>query len=809
MLKHATQNQIDSDAYSVVGYDHLDRTVYTGEWKTDRDSAAVRAYFNDVQNQNNPVVDSLTPGTVTRTFYDRVPTDDTLNALNVKLVPDGETLKYTRGRVAAVVSDVKAVLDDNGAPVPASNGKDSVIRVSTASSYDKYGRVVKAYAYDPTMPADSLKMLAVETEYGVGGKVLSTTKYPYGLKPNGMNRKITERYVYDRLGRVSDVYSKNGSGNKVPVAHYDYYPTGSVRTVKFGNSLTLSYTYHISGAVKTAEVRSADNRELYADTLYYEDCGNNACTPQYNGNISRMAHHLAHENNNYGEFRDVRYTYDELNRLTKVDDSKQDVFDEMFAYDAQGRITAQRRAGNVVNPTGGEYSYYSGKNRLKSVADNMGGTADERTMSDTANFVYDSEGNLTEDRSKGLKISYDWRGMPVEFRLEPTGSSSDTARLSMMYDGSGRRISKTFLTKSATAASWDTVKVTHYTDIGTEIRENYAGPTKQTKVVVNMPQGLGRYGIEDAENPDMGSGVGYIPNTKFEWYLKNHLGSTMLVYGTQADANPAHSDIGTPLAAYDYRAFGEQVNLVSSNNGVDKVTENFTGKELDDEIALNYFGARYLDPMLALWISVDPKRQYYNSYLYANNNPVVRVDPDGNQDGLAAMIRGQFFREQQINTVAALKGVQKSVVNAVNTVGTKTKEGILYATPSVNFVEMAVPFMAVALGMTVPIELLIGFATFNAVSSYLQYGSTGAAISFSIDAAFIAMDVLPLTPGIRVADYMLDGPMKRAASSALEIGANFVSHKVVDLLLSGGSPASAPDFYPAEKSSSMAPMEDY
>lgn len=61
--------------------------------------------------------------------------------------------------------------------------------------------------------------------------------------------------------------------------------------------------------------------------------------------------------------------------------------------------------------------------------------------------------------------------MPVEFRLEPTGSSSDTARLSMMYDGLGRRISKTFLTKSATTANWDSVKVMHYTGIGTEIRE--------------------------------------------------------------------------------------------------------------------------------------------------------------------------------------------------------------------------------------------------------------------------------------------------------------------------------------------------
>ena len=147
--------------------------------------------------------------------------------------------------------------------------------------------------------------------------------------------------------------------------------------------------------------------------------------------------------------------------------------------------------------------------------------------------------------------------MPIEFRLEPTGSSSDTARLSMMYDGSGRRISKTFLTKSATAASWDTVKVTHYTGIGTEIRENIAGPVKETKVVVNMPSGLGRYKVADASQPADDNA-----SRTFEWYLKNHLGSTMLVYGTVSSTDPNTADIGETKAAYDYRAFGEQVELM-------------------------------------------------------------------------------------------------------------------------------------------------------------------------------------------------------------------------------------------------------
>jgi RHS repeat-associated protein len=206
---------------------------------------------------------------------------------------------------------------------------------------------------------------------------------------------------------------------------------------------------------------------------------------------------------------------------------------------------------------------------------------------------------------------------------------------------------------------WDTAQVTHYTGIGTEVRENYAGLTKETKVVVNMPQGLGRYGIEDAERPnyDGVSGdslAGYIPNAKFEWCLKNHLGSTMLVYGTQADANPQHVFVGTPLAAYDYRAFGEMVEMLPP---AQKVTENFTGKEHDDEIALDYFGARYLDPMLGMWISVDPARQFASPYQYSGNgyNPVNVVDPDGNAAYMSVdennVIKNMMYDVDDNNTV--------------------------------------------------------------------------------------------------------------------------------------------------------------
>ena len=610
-----TQRQIDSSSYTVIVYDHRDRQIYTGEWKTPLDSGAVRAYFNNVQNKFSPTVDELTQGTVTRTFYDRMPARDTLGVELYPALVQTDAFKYGKTRVVAVVSDVSA--DSAG----------NVIRVSTANSYDKYGRVLATYTFDPTMPADSLKLLAVENEYDLGGKVTRTTRYPYGYGTWGHARAITERYTYDRLGRVDSVFSKNGGGDETLLARYEYYPTGSVKSVHMGNILTIVYTYHISGALRTARVTTANGAEWYSEMLHYEDCGDSECEPQYNGNISYMAQRIAHSNRDFVQSRDVAYYYDQLNRLTKTDDLSQDYFDDFFEYDAQGRITVQRRAHRADSAQGGEYAYYDSTNRLKSVAEGMGGTGDGRDMSAGDNFVYDRDGNLVEDKSKQMAITYDWRGMPVEFRRfscrsEGYATVCDSTKLIMAYDGPGRRISKTRMKKTAPDSDWYIDFVTHYTGIGTEIRVG-GGNDNGTKIVVPMPQGMGRYRIEQAEYPAEG-----IPF--FEWYLKNHLGSTMVVYRTTG------TTAGPPelLFAYDYRSYGEQIDLTVST---DKVSENFTGKELDDETDLGYWGARYLDLMLGGWISVDPARQFASPYLYAGNgtNSVNVVDPDGNETSIA------------------------------------------------------------------------------------------------------------------------------------------------------------------------------
>ncbi|GEM55874.1 hypothetical protein B0A58_04355 [Flavobacterium branchiophilum NBRC 15030 = ATCC 35035] len=58
----------------------------------------------------------------------------------------------------------------------------------------------------------------------------------------------------------------------------------------------------------------------------------------------------------------------------------------------------------------------------------------------------------------------------------------------------------------------------------------------------------------------------------------------------------------------------------------------FNGKELDDETGFYYYGARYYDPRVSVWMSVDPMAEKYpniSPYVYVANNPINAIDPDG------------------------------------------------------------------------------------------------------------------------------------------------------------------------------------
>jgi len=67
----------------------------------------------------------------------------------------------------------------------------------------------------------------------------------------------------------------------------------------------------------------------------------------------------------------------------------------------------------------------------------------------------------------------------------------------------------------------------------------------------------------------------------------------------------------------------------------DETDGDGSGKEHDTETGLYYYGARYYDPAIGRFISVDPAGgkpdapQTWNRYVYTLNNPYKYVDPDG------------------------------------------------------------------------------------------------------------------------------------------------------------------------------------
>ncbi len=85
--------------------------------------------------------------------------------------------------------------------------------------------------------------------------------------------------------------------------------------------------------------------------------------------------------------------------------------------------------------------------------------------------------------------------------------------------------------------------------------------------------------------------------------------------------------------------FSSKKNILESRESTvqhivlnDSARCSFTGKEKDSETGYYYFGARYYNPDLSLWLSVDPMADKYPSlspYNYCAWNPMKLVDPDG------------------------------------------------------------------------------------------------------------------------------------------------------------------------------------
>jgi RHS repeat-associated protein len=107
------------------------------------------------------------------------------------------------------------------------------------------------------------------------------------------------------------------------------------------------------------------------------------------------------------------------------------------------------------------------------------------------------------------------------------------------------------------------------------------------------------------------------------WYIyhSDHLGSSAFL----TDAS------GDPTQHLQYMPFGE--TFVEQRSITSYYTPyTFSAKERDTETGYSYFGARYYDADISVWLSVDPMADKYPSmsaFMYCAGNPVMLVDHFG------------------------------------------------------------------------------------------------------------------------------------------------------------------------------------
>ena len=93
------------------------------------------------------------------------------------------------------------------------------------------------------------------------------------------------------------------------------------------------------------------------------------------------------------------------------------------------------------------------------------------------------------------------------------------------------------------------------------------------------------------------------PNDDYEkmqfYYHPDHLGSSS--YITNLD--------GEVSQHIEYVPFGEV--FIEERNNTWNTPYLFNAKEFDKETGLYYYGARYMDPKISMWLGVDPMAEKY------------------------------------------------------------------------------------------------------------------------------------------------------------------------------------------------------
>ena len=541
-------------------------------------------------------------------------------------------------------------LDDEQVEVTQADG--DVLRTTynadgeVSSDTDGNGHVT-SYTYDPlgheatgTNPDGRM----TKYTYDGAGNLLSTTA------PDGQVTKMTYDADYHLTGisypksttsPVTMSYDSDGQEismtNGTGLWSWTYNSLRELTAVTEGSSGTVEYGYDLDGHLTSIFYPDGTSVAIGYDAAGREvsvtDGLGNETTFDYNADSNLISESFLATTGDVD-----RFGYDADDQMVSVDDrlASTTLFSATYTRDAGGNIIS-----DTSQPASTDSFGYTDSNQL-CYAGSSAGDPCSSAPTGAASYEYDPAGNVTTladlPTSAGGVVTETSQAFDPADQLcaSLVGASAGTCSAptsdatKYSYDTDGN------LTKITPPASGTPTALT-YNAVG-ELVSYQQGSTDETYAYsgndLRMSQKIGGVTTNDAWDvsgslpllmtdgtSDYIYGPGGLPVEKITgdtvlYYHHDVLGSTRLL----TDA------AGAAVATYTYDAYG---NLVSSTGSITNPLR-YAGQYEDVTTGLYYMRARYYDPAIAQFLSVDPQvAQTKAPYAYASGNPVSITDPRG------------------------------------------------------------------------------------------------------------------------------------------------------------------------------------